>query len=434
MRPGERPSSMRVHQRAIALAALLAAALPAACSGESSPRTPPDKSQPVDLRAISLTATQLHDLASADDAFGAELFRAVADAGKGNVVMSPASVALALQMAFAGARGDTATEMAEALQVGDVAPTDVAAAAARFLRDLAPLANGKETLLSLVNQVWVQDDFPLTTSYRTAMSSGFGAAFRRADFRADAEGARQDINDAVAAATHDKIPDLIGPGVLNDLTRLVLTNAVYLRARWAAEFSPDATEPRAFHLSGDETVDVPTMQQQDEFRYVRGEGYQAVVLPYVDGRLAMTVLVPDGDVAPLEHLLADKGVSALTGAAKLTPLTIALPRFRFTWSDDLSHPLAALGMPTAFTDRADFTGISTAEPLMIQFVLHKAFVAVDEEGTEAAAATAVGVGATSAMVPPKKPIVVRADHPFLFAITDTKTGLPLFLGRVSDPR
>jgi serpin B len=386
-------------------------------SGTSSAPTPSDRSSPVDLGRISLTAAS------------------VADARPGNVVMSPASVALALQMAYAGARGDTATEMAKVLHVRGVAPTEVAAAAARFLDDLAPLADDKDALLSLVNQVWVQDGFPLTTSYRTAMGSGFGAAFRRADFIADAESARQDINAAVADATHDRIQDLLAPGVLTDATRLVLTNAVYLRARWASEFSPGDTSAEAFHLSDGTAADVDTMQQEESFRYVHREGYQAVVLPYVGGRLAMTVLVPDGSsLDPLLGALRHRGLAALTAGAKRTLVELHLPRFRFSWDADLSGPLGALGMPTAFTPDADFSGITPAQRLHIQFVQHKAFVAVDEQGTEAAAATAVGVGVTGVMVPPPHPVVVRADHPFLFAITDTTTHLPLFLGRVADPR
>ena len=424
---------MRIRHTSAAAALVVTGVLLPACSGGSSPATPPDHSKPVDLQAVSLTSAERRDLAAADDVFGAKLFAAVAGEDDSNVVMSPVSVAIALQMAFAGARGDTAAEMADTLQVGDIAPTDVAAAAAKFLADLAPLADGKHSLLSLVNQVWVQDGFPLTTSYRTAMESGFAAGLRRVDFRDDAAAATQEINDAVAVATHDRIKDLI-PSPLESSTRLVLTNAVYLLARWVNEFDPGDTRPKPFHLADGTSVEVPTMRQQNEFDYVDGDGYQAVVLPYGDLRLAMTLLIPDDDLRHLEKRLAAHGVSALTADAKYTPLTISLPRFRFSWNRELSGPLRDLGMPTAFTDSADFTGITRAESLRVQGVLHKAFIAVDEEGTEAAAATAVIMAGSGVRLPPEHPVVVRADHPFLFAITDTKTGLPLFLGRVSDPR
>ena len=423
-----------MRARRLTTFALCLSFLVAACGASHSDRLPGDHSAPVNLRSLRLTANQLDDLASADATFGSELFAAAAGRSNGNIVMSPASIAIALQMAYAGARGRTAAEMAGVLHVPGVDPTEVAAAASQLLAKLRSASKPNGPILSLVNQVWVQDGFPLTTSYQTAMSSGFGAAFRRADFSHDADGARQDINDAVASDTHNRIRDLLAPGTLDSTTRLVLTNAVYLQARWLYEFTKAETAPRPFHLANGTQVTTDTMHQQEGFDYVHRDGYQAIVLPYVGGRLAMTVLIPDGSLKALLAKLRTTGVGAMTAGATYTQLSLYLPRFRFDWSAELSHPLATLGMPTAFTTAADFDGISTAEKLRIAFVQHKAFIALDEQGTEAAAATAVGVFATGAMPNTRKPVVVRADHPFLFAITDTKAGLPLFLGRVSDPR
>lgn len=428
-----RPRSRRLLLVSAAVPALLVG-----CSGGStggSPhRLPPISEGPrVDLGAVHLTAAQLDALAAADNAFAGELYHAVAADQSGNVVMSPASVAIALQMAYAGARGQTATEMAKALHVTGTSPLDVAAAAARFLRELAPLAADKNELLNIVNKVWVQSGFPLVSGFDTAMRSGFGAGMQRTDFEHRPDAARQAINAAIAAATHDKIKDLLAPGIINDTIRLVLTNAVYLHAGWASPFEAGQTLPRAFHLADGRTTMPSTMKQTASLGYVRGNGYRAVELPYAGGRLAMTILLPDGALAPLEARFAETGLSALVGAAKPTRLTLELPKFRFTGSTDMKAPLQSLGMRTPFTPAADFTGISTAEPLSIAFVAHQAFVAVDEKGTEAAAATAVGIGVTGVRVETPQQTVVRVDHPFLFAITDTTTGLPLFVGRVADP-
>jgi len=406
----------------------------AACGTSHPDKLPGDHSKPVDLHSVTLTAAELDDIAAADDAFGRKLFAAAASQADGNIVMSPASIAIALQMAYAGARGTTAAEMARVLHVQGTDPTEVAAAASQLLAHVASASRAKGPILDLVNQVWVQDGFPLTTSYRTAMSSGFGAAFRRADFRNDAESARQDINSAAAAATHDRIRDVLAPGLVTKATRLVLLNAVYLQARWFHEFSKSDTTTAPFHLADGQQVSTPTMQQEELFDYVHRDGYQAVVLPYDGGRLAMTLLIPDGPMGPLLRRLRSQGLDALIAGAKTRLLSLHLPRFRFDWSAELKGLLSSLGMPTAFSRGADFSGMSAAERLAIAFVQHKAFIDLDEQGTEAAAVTAVGMRVTGAGPISQQPIVVRADHPFVFAITDTRTGLPLFLGRVADPR
>ena len=412
---------------------VVAFALVTGCaSSGSGPKAPPSLPS-VDLGRVTLSAAQLDALSAADGLFAGDLYRAVADSEPGNLAMSPASVAIALQMAYAGARGRTAAEMAKALHVTGTAPLDVAAAAATFLRDLAPLATDKRELLSIANNVWVQSGLPLVPTFDTAMCTGFGAGMRRTEFSSDPEGARQSINAAVAAETRDKIQNLLPPGSIDSTIRLVLTNAVYLLAKWASPFDGAATNPRPFHGTDGSTFSPQTMEQQATFGYRNGDGYQAVRLPYAGGRLAMTILLPDAGVGPLEQRLATDGLGPLTAGLRDTPLTLDLPRFRFTWAADLTSALQSLGMTTAFTGAADFTGMTTAEPLSIGFVRHQAFIAVDEKGTEAAAATAVGIVGSAMRVTQPTGITVRVDHPFLFAITDTTTGLPLFLGRVTNP-
>ena len=403
----------------VAVAALVSAGCGSAGSHPAQSAPPPPGS---DLRRVALTAAELHGLAAADTAFGTELLQQLQNGSTGNLAISPASIATALQMAYVGARGTTATEMAKTMHLDRMTPQQAAAAASHLLDQLAPLAHDKNQLLDLVNAVWVQKGLPLTPTYDAMMRTGFGAALRRTDF-GQSEQARQAINAAVADATRDKIRDLIAQGQITPDTRLVLTNAVYLKAQWASPFQPPQTQPRPFHLANSTTKDAPTMSQTGELDYAHGPGYQAVRLPYLGGRLAMTLVVPVG---------ADKGYPATLAPFHPADVELWLPKFRFRWSAELSTALQSLGMRTAFGGGADFGGITTAEPLQVSFVQHQAFIAVDEHGTEAAAATAVGVGAGAALGPSNL-VAVHADHPFYFSISDTQTGLMLFLGHVADP-
>ena len=403
----------------VAVAALVSAGCGAAGShpARSAP-TPPGS----DLRSVTLTAAELRGLATADTAFGTQLLQRLQKDKKGNLALSPASIATALQMAFVGARGATATEMAKTLHLEGMSPQQAAAAASRLLDGLAPLARDKDELLDLVNAVWVQNGLALTPAYDAMMRTGFGAALRRTDF-GHSEQARQTINAAVAQATRDKIRELIAQGQNTPDTRLVLTNAVYMKAKWSSPFEPSQTRPRTFHRADGTTQDAPTMAQTGELDYARGPGYQAVRLPYLGGRLAMTLVVPVG---------ADTGYPARLARFHPAEVDLWLPKFQFTWSHELSAALQALGMRTAFDGGADFGGMTSAEPLHVSFVQHQAFINVDEHGTEAAAATAIGMGVSGAFGP-RQTFVVHADHPFYFSISDTQTGLMLFLGHIADP-
>lgn len=403
----------------VAVVALVAAGCGSAGSHPTRSAPPPPGS---DLRQVTLTAAELHGLAGADTAFGTELLQQLRQATAGNLAISPASIATALQMAYVGARGQTATEMASALHLNGMSPQQAAAAASRLLGELAPLAQDKDELLDLVNSVWVQTRLPLTPAYDAMMRTGFGAALRRTNF-GQSEHARQAINASVAEATRQKILDLIMPGQITGDTRLVLTNAVYMKAKWESPFEPGQTTARQFHRPDGTTRDVPTMAQTGELDYSDGAGYQAVRMPYLGGRLAMTVVVPTG---------TDKGYPATIAPFHPAEVELWLPKFRFRWSDELSGALKALGMRAAFSGGADFSGITTKEPLQVSFVQHQAFIDVNENGTEAAAATAIGMTVSGAFIP-KPAIAVHADHPFYFSISDTKTGLMLFLGHVADP-
>jgi serpin B len=270
---------------------------------------------------------------------------------------------------------------------------------------------------------------PLEEPYLEALAARFGGGLRLVDYKTQTEEARALINGWVDAQTEHRIPELLVPGVLTPATRLTLVNAVYLKAPWQTPFSADATKAGTFTRADGSTVQVPFMAATESLRYASGDGWRAVEIPYIGGSLAMTVILPD-DLATFERALSADSLAAITGALADAQVALALPKFGIETKAELASILAALGMPSAFDDRADFSGITTAEQLVISNVIDQANIDVDEKGTEAAAATAVVMRATAI---PAEPVTLRVDRPFLFALHDIPTGAVLFLGRVGDP-
>ena len=388
-------------------------------------------------------------MASSDDAFGADLYQRLPAAG--NLVFSPSSIAIALRLVLLGARDQTAAQIAAALHAGR--PDQAGPELQAVLALLGDLAAGDLTLRA-PSTVWVQSGLPLESGFTAALAAAADAtasvALRDADFRRDAEQARQEINQVIAEQTAGRISDLLGPGVLDASTSLVLASAVYLKAAWAHPFPAGATQGAPFHPDSGIQVTVPTMRLQARLRYVRGDGFQAVGLPYAGSRLGLLIVLPDsppgagpaGAASPGGGLPGGglPGIGPDSGGlgrllARLAPrqVSLALPRFRVTSGFALRPLLAALGMPLAFSPDADFSGITTAQRLRIDEVAHQAYIDVNEEGTEAAAATAVIMKASARFMHPEPPVEVIVDRPFRFAITDMESGLPLFLGRVTDP-
>jgi serpin B len=251
------------------------------------------------------------------------------------------------------------------------------------------------------------------------------------DFSSAPEESRVTINDWVADQTEGRIEDLIPAGGIDAMTRLVLTNAIYFNAAWGQPFEPDLTADGPFHLLGGGEVDVPMMRQTESFGYAEGEGYRAVELPYDGHELSMVVLLPDaGEFEGFEDTLDAGRVDAIVGDLSYRQVALALPKFEVESGFSLADALAALGMPDAFTSRADFSGMTDDRDLFISEVIHKAFVSVDEAGTEAAAATAVMM---AKMALQDEPVEVTVDRPFIFLIRDIQTGAILFVGRIVDP-
>jgi serpin B len=383
-----------------------------ACGAEPEPEAagPPPPPLPV-LRPVS---AELTDLVAATDAFGLDLLTAPTLADQTNLVVSPVSASLALQMIGAGAGGETAAQIAKVLHLPGGPPPRMPAF--------------DKTDLKVSNTAWAQQGLALKPAYQDTLRDAFGTTMREADFRADPDKARTDINRTVADQTAGKITDLFPPDTITVDSRLVLTNALHLKADWAQEFPVDRTTEKPFTRADGSTVTVPMMHndpaKEVELGYAEGPGYQAVTLPYKGGRLAFSVIVSDS----VETVRA-KGIAALLKEVRPAPVALAMPRFTARSAMDLTETLAAAGMPMAFTDAADFSGITDEADLHIASVQHKTFVQVDEKGTEAAAATGVDAQAVSA------PVVqtVTVDRPFVFVITDTTTGAPLFLGRITDP-
>jgi serpin B len=372
--------------------------------------------------------------AAADDRFGADLFRLLGAAGR-NTVFSPASVAAALQMALCGARGATAAQLAAALHLDGPAQ---AADGLRLLSDLLSSAGaggpGGGVIMRAPNTLWVQAGLPLSPGFTGQLVDIAGVTVRPADFQSAPAEARAQINDLIAEQTAGKITNLLGPDAVSAATRLVLANAVYLKAAWTFPFPARATADAPFYPgdAGGAPLSAATMRLTSDLAYLRAEGYQAVLLPYKDSRLAMAVVLPEaGPPAALAPRLASGLAPLLTGATRQS-VALSLPKFRQRAGFGLIPVLQQLGVQDAFTSAADFSGITSTVRLFISAVVHQAYIDVDEQGTEAAAATAVAMRPMALRRGPE-PVRMIVDRPFLFAIADTATGLPLFLGQVSRP-
>ncbi len=359
----------------------------------------------------------------------------------GNLFFSPFSIRTALGMTLAGAGGNTAAQMREALRASS-SDEALHVAFAEMIQRLNATGGGTYEM-AVANSLWVQGGAPLQPGFLDLIARHYGGAMNLVDFHRAAEAARVAINQWVEDKTRQKIRDVIPSEGLNADTRLVLVNAVYFKGMWTLQFRRAATCDEPFHLEDGGTVQVPLMHQHAEVRYLQAAGYQAVELVYRGGDLSMLVLLPDrkDGLGDLEtrlsvHMLHDCAEKMVEREVK-----VFLPRFRLTWETSLGDQLLALGMPLAFIrSQADFSGINGLEPahedsLFLSAVFHKAFVEVNEEGTEAAAATAVGMTGSFPLRPGKPPPipVFRADHPFLFAIRVRKSGAILFLGRIARP-
>jgi serpin B len=415
----------------------------------------------VPIIAVLAASTSLHaadfDLAaSATNQLGIDLHRQLAR-GDENLCLSPCSIQSALAMTFAGADGDTRTEMARVLHFPNDGDT-IHASFAALQRSLEEMSKktakiveqskkgggpSEPIMLAIANRLFAQSGYDFRDSFRELVKKFYDAPFETLDFKKNPARAREHINKWVADQTRDRIRDLIPQGGIKELTRLVLANAIYLKAPWQSEFTAALTKPKPFHVHGGDSVDVPTMKQRKQFGHAKADGYSVVALPYSGGELQFLIFIPD-EINGLRKLESKLGAELLAQCAKLEArdVDLELPKFKFEPPTiPLGETLQALGMKTAFDvpqGSANFDKMSPRKPdryLAISNVFHKTFIAVDEKGTEAAAATAVVMmEVTARLEKPKQPIEVKVDRPFLYAIQHVPSGACLFIGRVTDPR
>ena len=386
---------------------------------------------------VAAPAVPPEDIASlvrGNSEFAFDLYRLLSESDK-NLFFSPHSISAALAMAYAGSRGDTEREMADALSLLlpqerlhpafnalDLALTDPGR--------VAPEEAGEAFQLNIANSLWGQDGYQFLAPFLDALAEHYGAGMRLVDFQRDPEGAREVINAWVADQTEERIPELLAQGIIDAATRLVLTNAIYFKASWVFPFPKENTADGPFHLLNGSTVQTPMMKLDARTLYGEVDGVEAVRLPYAGFQYSAYVVVPaEGEFEEFERTFDAEVFKVILDSLQDAQVKLTMPKFEFESSFNLNETLAALGMPSAFNPlEADFSGIDGTRELYISDVVHKAFVSVDEEGTEAAAATAVVMRVS---LPPPAELVV--DRPFLFLIRHNQTGTILFVGRVLDP-
>jgi len=353
----------------------------------------------------------------------------------GNLFFSPESISTAFGMAYAGARGPTATEMQHVFHF-TLPPDRLHPAMGALLAEMNGQHKGYE--LHAADALWAQQDSSFEESYLKLVQSDYGADFHRVNFKISPDSVRATINAWVEKQTNNKIKDLLGPGSLRSSTRLVLTNAIYFKGDWQDPFDGEATQKEEFHLSSTQWAMTPMMHRTGGYRYYDGGTFQALELPYAGNEISMVILLPKAtDGLPALEKLFASGVAG-DWIRKLEPVDkviLTLPRFTMTQQFELSGTLSAMGMAQAFSGSADFSGMTGKPEFSISAAIHKAYIDVNEKGTEAAAATAIVMYATAMRreAPEPPPVVFRADHPFLFILLDTKSGSMLFVGRVADP-
>ncbi|MCF7907204.1 serpin family protein [Patescibacteria group bacterium] len=382
------------------------------------------------------TASQeeaLIEVVIANNEFALDLYQRYQAQEEGNIFFSPYSISSALAMTYEGARGETAEEMRSVFHFPE---------SEEYLRSgyqsLNQVINqeDKDYQLRVANALWAEEDFEFLTEYFNLVNRYYGAEITNLDFKNNAEESRLTINDWVGEQTEDKIKDLIPAGAINPLTRLILTNAIYFKGNWLQEFDQDQTTERDFKVSESEVVRAEMMQRTDEeaeFNYLENEQLQILELPYQGEELSMLIFLPQGnDIDALGDTLIVEKIEEWKEELREQRVKVYLPKFKFETKYFMKKDLSDLGMSSAFSNLADFSGMTGEKDLFISEVIHQAFVDVNEEGTEAAAATAVVMELLSAGPGSKIP-VFRADHPFIFMIQQKDSGNILFLGRVMNP-
>jgi serpin B len=391
-----------------------------------------------DQPAVAPASPAERAIADANNKFTWELYSQLRQESDGDLFFSPQSISIALAMTMEGARGETAAQMARVLHVGSpdhTVPDAYAAFLARLNGTGRPAdAPQRGYQLSIANRLFGQQGYTFLDPFLATLRNDYKAELGLVDFVQQSEAARTEINDWVAKETNDKIKDLIPRGAVDEMTRLVLANAIYFKGLWTSPFEKEMTRPMLFHLTASQQVDVPMMYQKSRFRWARHDDVTVIELPYQGNEVSMLAILPrrmDG-LAAVEATLSPAKIAEWTAQMGRPEVEVWLPKWKNTSEFVLNATLAKLGMKDAFTpDVADLSGMDGTRKLYISAALHKAFVDVNEEGTEAAAATGIIAGVTSMPIDPPQ---FLADHAFIYVIRDNASGSILFAGRVMDPR
>ena len=412
------------------------APVPAPTPAPTPPPSEIPQSEKQRVTSPDLNEDGLATLVDGNSVFAFNLYQALREEDI-NLLYSPYSISLALAMTYAGARGETAQQMTNTLHF-ILSPDRLHPAFNSVdikLSQRGKGAKGKDGegfQLNIVNAIWGQEGYKFIDEFLDVLAENYGAGLRPLDFVNSPEESRVTINDWVSDQTEGRIEDLIPQGLIGAFTRLVLTNAIYFNAAWQHPFGEDVTDDGTFYLLNGGEVTVPMMRQMETFGYAEGDGYQAVEMPYDGGEVSMVILLPEtGQFGAFEGWLDASYIDTVTKDLEYRQVALTMPKFEFESAFSLANTLAAMGMPAAFSATADFSGMIGSRDLAISEVLHKAFVSVDEAGTEAAAATAVVMETTVAE--PPEPVKVTIDRPFVFLIRDIETGVIIFVGRVVNP-
>ncbi len=394
----------------------------------------------INIRQIPTTSVKINqwnisDPVNGSNQFALDMLSQISDGQQKNIFLSPWSIYSALAIVHEGARGTTEKEMNDVLHFSDNENVTRQQFASAYDR-LNP--GDKGYALSVANALWVENDYPLLSNFTNDIDRNFHGIAKNVDFKGSTEDTRKTINSWVAERTGNKITDLISPVDISSDTRLIITNAVYFNGKWVNSFDKNLTQPRNFTTAEGKIIETPMMHKDGNeflFNYLETDDMQALELPYQGERVSMIILLPKNDnISSLERSLSLEKLSDIRKGLQERLVEVYIPKFKFSTKYSLVDNLKGIGLTIPFASEADFSGIDGKKDLFISDVIHQAFVDVNEEGTEAAAATAVIFGATAA--PPSRRIeipVFRADHPFIFIIQERETGNILFMGRVSDP-
>lgn len=409
-----------------------------------------NRGEPEPILAYS-GSTEIQSAAKSTTSFGLETYRtiqsssSIPDQSKDNLFISPASLSTAFGLLYPGARGETETELRNVLDI--TLPTDAYTAAMGGLSNsLEKKSDGER--LAINNALWLDEKLVVEQPYSAMMKAAYNAGEYRVDYRGNPNAARLKINDWVADNTENLIKDLLAQPNVDEDTRAVLVNTIYMKADWASPFTKEATRDDDFYLTQSLPIKTPMMRQEAFFKYDEGQGYAAVEMPYQNRNLSMVVFLPSkkSGLAALERRLLSKPSDlekALSDLSEKDPVKVdlKLPKVKLKNRYPLKDVLKDMGMARTFSNQADFSGmvVPSKQPdgdgIKIGEVIHQTFLEIDEKGTEAAAATAiVAVRVTSLRPNQPTPISFHAEHPFMLLIKDNETGMILFMGRVSDPR